>query len=186
MRDIKRSKSDRVIKELSTVTSIEPVTPEFRRRGQSALDVLKRSPRVKSGGFLTKVRLFDFGRQGDQERIVTDFLRTCTHRQLKVRQDGYSLRSYVYSVECGTADDVEVLSRTVGVRSVAGMPLLRTIRPNAVNPRPLPAGLPRSDGLNGDYPVVAVVDSGIANSSSEHTSFVPRERFHTLIRFACC
>src|SRR5207247_9142269 len=74
MRDIRRSKSDLVIKELSTVTSIEPVTPELRRRGQTAVDVLKRSPRGKSGGFLTRVRLFDFGRQGDQERIVTDFL----------------------------------------------------------------------------------------------------------------
>lgn len=175
-REIKRSKSDQVVKELSTVTSIEPVTPELRRRGQTALDVVKRSPRVKSGGFLTRVRLFDFGRQGDQERIVTDFMSVCTGRRLKVLQDGYSPRSFVYSVECGTADDVEALSRTVGVRSVAGMPLLKTIRPNAANPRPLPPGLPRSDGLNGDFPVVAVVDSGIASVSADlETWIVGRE-----------
>ena len=37
--------------------------------------------------------------------------------------------SFTYGAECKTVDDVDALSRVVGVRSIAPMPLIRTIRP---------------------------------------------------------
>lgn len=170
--DVVSNESERVIKELSSVELIEPITPDMRRHGQSALEVLKHSPRVGETGFLTRVRLFDFGRAGKQENVVSDFLAICKARKLLARTEGYDPRSYVYSVECNTTEDVEALSRIVGVRSLIGMPLLRTIRPQAMNERPLPENLSMSAGLNGDFPVVAVVDSGISTASEAMNSWI--------------
>jgi len=68
---IKDSHSDQLIKELSSVETIEPVTPSDRRTGMRALDLLQRSPRGKDG-FITRVRLFNFGTEGDQHGFVDD------------------------------------------------------------------------------------------------------------------
>jgi hypothetical protein len=57
-------------------------------------------------------------------------------------------------------DDVEALSRVVGVRSIAPMPLIRTIRPRMFAAKPLPSAA----DVTGDFPVVVVVDSGIASN----------------------
>ena len=58
---------------------------------------------------------------------------------------------------------MEALSRVVGVRSIAPMPLIRTIRPRMFARQPLPA-LPGRGDVTGDFPVVVVVDSGIASN----------------------
>jgi serine protease AprX len=57
---------------------------------------------------------------------------------------------------------VELLSNIVGVRSVREMPLIKLLRPKAFNAEPLPENLPRPKDIDGDYPVVAVVDTGVA------------------------
>ena len=49
--------ADRIVKELSCIDAIEPITPTYRRDGAGAKDILRRSPR----GFITRVKLFDFG-----------------------------------------------------------------------------------------------------------------------------
>ncbi len=58
---INSNTSDKIVKELSCVESIEPISPQERRRGRESLDILKGSPRGRDG-FITRVRLFDFGR----------------------------------------------------------------------------------------------------------------------------
>lgn len=168
---IVEGESERLIKEISSITSIEPVTPFLRRQGRSAFQILQNSPSKQPGRFLTRVRLFDFGSPVDQGELVEDFLETCRRGQLEVRQDGYDPRSYVYSVECSNVDDVETLARTIGVRSVIGMPLLRAVRPTAINIRPLPSGLPRRESAS-DVPIVAVVDSGVSPACVELNSWV--------------
>ena len=65
---IESNESDRITKELSCVDTIEPVTPAFRRGGVEARDVLRRSPRGKDG-FVMRVRLFNFGADGNQPRL---------------------------------------------------------------------------------------------------------------------
>lgn len=159
---IENNKTDRITKELSCVETIEPVTPTYRRGGLEAKDVLRRSPRGKHG-FITRVGLFNFGGDSDQSKLIDDFKSTCRKRDIRVRSNrGYSSSSFTYEIECRNVNDVEALSRVIGVRSITPMPLIRTIRPRMFDAKPL-ANLPTRDDVMGDFPVVVVVDSGISD-----------------------
>ena len=167
---IEHGESDQVTKELSCVETIEPITPAFRRSGLEAADVLRHSPRGKNG-FITRVDLFNFGTDREQPRLVADLENACKRRDIALNTRGYSLSSFTYEAECRTVEDVEALSRVVGVRSITPMPLIRTIRPRMLASKPLPA-LPSADDVTGDFPVVVVVDSGIADDVPELESWV--------------
>lgn len=157
-----RDKSALVVKELSSIESIEPVTPEFRLGGQSPADILRHSPR-KDDGFLTRVQLFDFGPTRGQERLVNDFESSCKARNLRVSRGGYSENLAAFEVTCREVTDVEALSRIVGVRSIARMPIVRGIRRQVLNELTIPESLPAPKAPIRDYPVVVVVDSGISD-----------------------
>jgi hypothetical protein len=167
---IERSVTDQMTKELSCVETIELVTPTYRRSGLQAFEVLRNSPRGKNG-FVTRVGLFNFGADRDQPRLVQDLEAACKRRQIALSARGYSPSSFTYGAECRTVEDVEALSRVVGVRSIAPMPLIRTIRPGMFAARPLPA-LPTAAEVTGDFPVVVVVDTGIASNVPELESWV--------------
>jgi hypothetical protein len=126
---IEHNTSDQMTKELSCVETIEPVTPSYRRSGLDAADVLRNSPRGKNG-FITRVGLFNFGPDRDQPNLVADLQAVCKRRDITLSTRGYSPSSFTYEAECRTVDDVEALSRIIGVRSIAPMPLIRTIRAN--------------------------------------------------------
>jgi serine protease AprX len=173
---IETNTSDRVTKEISCVETIEPVTPSYRRRGVESSVLLRQSPRSKKG-FMTRVRLFNFGMDHDQPKLITNFEETCRHQGIKISTAGYSPSSYVYSAECHSIDDVNILSNIVGVRSISGMPLIRTIRPKMFNPKPLP-NLPTRRDIEGDIPVVVVVDSGISSQIPALESWVVGRESH--------
>lgn len=156
-----RGDSDRIVKEISTVETIEPVTPSDRLGGQAASDVLRTSPKIGSA-YLTKVQLFDFNDE-DQGKLVDDFLAHCKTAKIDVQRRGYSEKSYYYEAFCKSAGDVEKLSKVVGVRSIRRMPVIKTIRSHVVNQQALPSSLPEPDGGISSYPTVAVVDSGISD-----------------------
>lgn len=166
---IENKGSERLTKELSCVESIEPVTPAYRRRGLKPLDVLRRSPKGKDG-FITRIQLFNLG-DTDQERLIQDFKATCSAREIAVSSRGYSPTSFTYSAECKTAEDVDALSRIVGVRSVASMPIVRTLRPQSLSPAALPA-LPSRADIEGDVPVIVVVDSGVTDQIPALNSWI--------------
>jgi len=159
---ISKNHTDRIIKEISCIESIEPVTSTYRRQGIEAKDVLRKSPRGEKG-FITRVRLFNFGNNADQSKLVTNFEDVCQKRGIQLRMDGYSSSSFTYGAECLTVEDVDALSRVVGVKSVTGMPLIRTIHPMMYNPKPLQKLLTREE-VTGEIPVVVVVDSGISHN----------------------
>lgn len=167
---IEHNKSERMAKELSCVDAIEPVTPVFRRGGMDARDLLRRSPRGEHG-FITRVRLFNYGTDNDQPKLVDDFEATCRKRNIVVTRKGYSPSSFTYQIECRDVDDVEALSRVIGVRSILSMPLIRTIQPRMFNAKPLPK-LPTSGDVIGDFPVVVVVDSGVSDQIPELKSWI--------------
>lgn len=169
-RTIKENRTQQIIKELSSVEVIEPITPQFRRQNLQPLEILKRSPRRRKG-FLTRVRLFDFG-GNDQDRVVEDFHENCQLRKLAVDQNGYPPTSQVFAVECQTVEDVEAVSRIVGVRSINSMPLISTLRPRMLNIRALPADLPTRDQVAGDFPVVVLVDTGISDKNKRLVTWV--------------
>lgn len=167
---IESTQSKQVEKELSCVEVIEAVTPVYRRRGVEPKDILRRSPRSKDG-FITRVRLFNFGVDGDQAKLVANFEGACRTRKIRISTAGYSPGSFIYGAECRSVEDVEALSQVIGVRSVVSMPLIRTLRPKMLNPKPLPKLLTRQDVL-GDVPVVVVVDSGITDQIPELETWV--------------
>ena len=158
---IANDNSPQIVKELSSVESIEAVTAVRRRGGQPSEDVLKRSPR-KGIGFLTRVRLFGIGTEEEDELLTDELEGLCKVRGIRLDNSGYSPQSRTYAAECRTVDDVDALSRLVGVRSIAPMPLIRIVRPRSLAGQAMPI-LPTRDDVIGDVPVVVVVDSGISN-----------------------
>lgn len=162
--------SEQVVKEISSVEAIEAITPAFRRRGVAALDLLRRSPRTKNG-FRTRVRLFSLGPEIEQPALVANFEQACKERGIEIVRGGYAPASLVYGAECKSVEDVEALSRLVSVRSIASMPLIRTLRPKMANARALPKLVERGD-VTGDVPVVVVVDSGITSAIPALNSWV--------------
>jgi hypothetical protein len=159
---ISSSTNEQIVKELSCVETIEPITPAFRRSGLTADDVLRRSPRGAKG-FMTRVQLFNFGQDEQQKVLLSDFKDVCKSKGIDVSQDGYSPSSMIFAAECRAADDVEVLSKVIGVKSITQMPLMRAVRAQAANPMQLPKLLSPAE-VEGDVPVVVVVDSGITDT----------------------
>ena len=158
---VEEGDSDQLVKELSSVQSIEPVTPNSRLGNTSTRELLQNSPRGENG-FIVRVRLFDFGRDGDQEKLMADFEQTCRKRRIAITQDGYSLNSFIYAAECRNTNDVKSIADVVGVRSIHYMPLIQTVRPNISNTEKLPLLIDRTE-YSEDVPVVVVVDSGISD-----------------------
>lgn len=159
-----------MIKDLSTVQAIEPVTPEWRRKERSSRDVQEDSPVVDDDLFMTRVRLFELGDEHD-DQLNEAFLKTCRERSLPVTRSGYG-GEQIYAVGCRSEGDIEALSGLISVRSVIGMPMLRTIRSQVFNKTEAPPDLPGPADVEGDYPVVVVVDSGITETTPALSGWV--------------
>jgi serine protease AprX len=167
---IEENTSEQITKELSCIESIEPVTPMLRRRGQSALDILQRSPK-RDSSFVTRVSLFDFGGDEDHGPLRTQFEALCEERGIALSRRGYNRNGHTYAAHCRTTADIDALAGVVGVRSISHMPLVRMIRPRGMKPQPLPA-LPRRASDDTDVPVVVVVDSGVTDTLPALQSWV--------------
>ena len=85
---IESGTSDQVLKEISSIESIEPVTPALRRKNVEPADLLRRSPRGRRG-FITRVRLFDLGGEREQPALVEDFEDVCRQRKIRLIPGGY-------------------------------------------------------------------------------------------------
>ena len=174
---IESNQSERIVQELSSVEVIEPITPAFRRGKATSVDILKHSPRRRDS-FLTRITLYDYSESAEQDRLVEDFFNSAKKAKVEVRQAGYSANSFTFEAACQSVDQVEEMSRVVGVRSISPMPVLRSILPQDLNLKAVIEGLPRAENLNGDSPIVAVVDSGISETNPDlATWIVGRESF---------
>lgn len=160
--------SDQVVKDLSGIQSIQAVTPVNRRVGLSAKEVLQRSPRRK-GGFMTRVSLFDMGPGEGAAQVTINFEALCQQHGIALDRRGYSRGTY--AAECKSVDDVDVISRAIGVRSITKMPLVKMIKPKMMNVTAAPK-LPVRSAENGDVPVVVVVDSGISEANADLKSWI--------------
>ena len=149
----------KLVKEISSIETIEPITPEDRCGGQSPDDVIRRAPKDGDKGYLTRVQLFDLGR--GETSLEDDFKKQCAASSIEVRQGGYSVDSRYFEVVCQKPADVALISKIVGVRSIRQMPTLTFIRIESGATRPLPEDLPVPTSPLNQYPVVGVVDSGV-------------------------
>ena len=109
-RNIEINEAKSIVKEISTIEVIEPITPVFRRKRLSPIEILKKSPR-RNDGFVLQVRLFDFG-QEDQRKHIEHFQSICEKRNLTVDQKGYDNASQVFAVRCKDVADVEAFTHT--------------------------------------------------------------------------
>lgn len=173
---IENNETDQVTKELSCVESIEAITPKFRKKGLKSRKILSRSP--KSGtGFVTRVRLFNYNDEFEQSQLLDEFEKKCSERNIQISSKGYSSTSNIFAAVCQTEEDVDILAELIGVRSVENMPIIRTVRPMAYNKKPMPKLLRRKN-VDGDLPVVVVVDSGISSQNKIFNEWVTgRESF---------
>lgn len=159
---VTRGTRDKIVKEISTVETIEPITPEYRLGGLTANDVLRYSPKTEDG-YVTKVQLFDMNAPDIQAKMVNDFTTECETLKVKISKRSYSNNSYYFEAVCQNASQVDGLSKHVAVRSLKSMPVLRIVQPQVAEISQLPANLPDPTSNIGDYPIVAVVDSGITD-----------------------
>ena len=158
--------SQRIVKELSAVSVIEPITPELRRGGRTARDILRDCPR-RSNGFLARVRLFDFDDGGVQGALYKDFIGICQRREISVASDGYSERSLTYAVNCRSVDDIEAIAACAGVRSISAMPIVRVAHQTFACAGLAPTN-PSSPHVPGsDLPGAVLVDSGVSRGQSD-------------------
>lgn len=157
--------SQRIVKELSAVSVIEPVTPEIRRGGRTARDILRDSPR-RSNGFLVRVRLFDFDDGGVQGKLYKDFIGICQRRDIAVASDGYSERSLTYGANCGSVDDIEAIAACAGVRSIAAMPIVRVAHQTLAYTGLAPTNPSSAHGYGSGLPSGVAVDSGVSKGLS--------------------
>ncbi len=167
---IENNTSEQLIKELSCVETIEPITPTFRRGGLESAEVLRKSPRGDHG-FVSRVSLFNFSNENEQVEIFKNFVDVCRRRKIPFAQRGYAPSSFTYEIECRDVTDIEALSKVIGVRSLGRMPLIRTIRPQMINKKPLP-NLPGREKDANDIPVVVVVDSGVSSQIPDLETWV--------------
>lgn len=173
---IEANTSEGIIKELSCIESIEAITPALRRRGLSSEEILCNSPRRKHG-FITRVKLFNFDENEEQDVLVSEFIHVCKERGIGLDSRGYSLSSWTFAAECTSVNDIQFLSQIIAVRSISYMPLVRTIKPKSLDHESMP-DLPTRDSANTDIPVVVVVDSGITDKiASLNTWVVGRDKY---------
>jgi hypothetical protein len=98
-------------------------------------------------------------------------MQICAERGIALNANGYSKSSMTYSAWCRNENDVEAMSKFIGVRSVSHMPMVRMIRPRTMNLQPMP-NLPQRDFKDSDVPVVVVVDSGITDQVPALNSWI--------------
>ena len=166
----KRKEPKQLLKDLSTVDSIDPITPDFRLGNISAKELLRKSPK-RGDRFMLRVKLFDFASDCDREKLTADFEETCNKRGIGISWEGYYQNSFTCAAECRNTSDVKALSRVIGVRSIRRMPLIRTLKPQTLGTLALPAFPARSD-YSGDVPAVVLVDTGVSDEPPQLRDWV--------------
>ena len=159
------SSSRQMVKEISTVTEITPVSAEQRLAGSDPEEVLETAPKSRrkraQGRRLIKVKLFDFDEPVEQEEQTKRFERLLKQQKLPFSRQEVFANQDIYIVECASASDVRFLANVVMVRSVGRVPVFRTFLDAGFEPRPTPQPLLALKGDPKNYPIVGLIDSGV-------------------------
>lgn len=160
--------SQQLTKEISTVQEIAPYSPEERLSGNKPNDVLENAPKSKNAKSkerrLIKVKLFDLGEPHEQEVQTARFEQVLKQQKLPFSKQEIFQNQDIYVVECATSNEVEFLANNLMVRSVGRVPVFRTFLDKGFEPRPISASLLPLNGDPKNYPIVAIVDSGISQN----------------------
>lgn len=172
---IESNETQKVVKDISTLESLEPITAAYRLRGMDSNSILERSPR-HSQGFVVRVKLFDFGYHDAEDQFTKEFIALCEARNIEYNASHYS-SDRTFSVVCKNTEDLDQLSNVVGIRSISSMPTIKVLRPKAAQNLNLP-NLPMPSIPKENLPSVVIVDSGIDKQIPELSAFtVDRQEF---------
>lgn len=167
----------RLLKDISTVHNLRPVVPADRLSGKSAQDLFTAAPKVKDRASI-KVSLFAYDDSREDNASRSSFEGLLQQGQLTYTKLAQFTDQDVYRVMCRSEEDVEALSNYVMVRSVSQLPVFRSLVRKQFNFQKAPNDLPGIDDSPLEYPVVAVVDSGIAQDNPRLDEWVAgRERY---------
>jgi hypothetical protein len=147
-------------KAISTVRSIVPIKPEDRLSGLKPEELFEAAP-SDEGRKLIKVTLFDYGDPDEQEANVIEFeVFLFKHDIPNERQEEFKTQD-VFTVKCKSPEEISILANAIMVRNISKVPVFRALRDLKLNPRPLPPNLQKIGTDPADFPIVAVVDSGV-------------------------
>jgi serine protease AprX len=154
--------SKEVLKAISTLKKIEPVTPKDRLNGATHQSVYDAAPEGKGGKKRIKVSLFDYLGQTSQKAKLDHFLALTSELHMEASRLGSSSNRDTFVVSCRDAEQVRQLSRILSVKSIKPLPIFRLISHRTQKQTTPLADLPMPGAAVHEFPVVAVVDSGIA------------------------
>ena len=161
-RRIRTGDGPKTIKAISAVTEISPFSPSDRLRGATAEEVFRKAPvDARSGKRIIKVQLFIYRDTQGQDGLQQEFDFVKTELSLTEIDAPWSPRKARHIILCDRPSQIEGLSKVISVKSIAAMPVFRVLKGQNLPYRPLPAGLPIPALPPRNYPIVAVVDSGI-------------------------
>lgn len=158
---IKVGLSPALEKAISTVQEIAPLTANDRLSGIAPDQLFDDAPRDGEDR-LIKVTLFDYGDADEQDASIIEFETLLFSKDIEGKREELYRDQDVYTVRCRSVDQINSLANAVMVRSVAKVPVFRTLRDLRLNPRPMPATLKKLGADPTDFPIVAVVDSGVS------------------------
>lgn len=166
-----------LLKAISTLKKIEPFTPKDRLNGETHQAVFDAAPRAKDNTKRVKVMLFDYLGQATQQAKLDYFLARTRQLHMEATRLAASSQRDTFVVSCTDADQVRDLSRILSVKSIKPLPTFRLISHRSRNQSPPPNDLPMPVGAANEYPIVGVVDSGIASSHALSPWIYGRENF---------
>lgn len=168
---------DQLKKEISAVKELRPIQPEDRLNGIPAAALFSAAPDMR-GRRPVKVKLFNYSNAETQANELAEFESQLQGKALSfVRHPQYKQQD-IYTVTCKIEADVDFLANLLSVRSVGLIPMFRTLKQARLNSRPMPTSILASESDPAAFPIVGVVDSGVAKSIPELEPWIyGRERF---------
>jgi serine protease AprX len=169
--------SPQVIKEISAIKELRPVTPKDRLGSLEADTLFAKAHMVRDQHFV-KVKLFTTGSEREQNDLRTAFEAQLQRRPISALRNPQYRGQDIYIVGCRSSEDVQTISNLVMVRSVGIIPMFRPLRGQRLNSRTMPEDLREIYADPSSFPIVAVVDSGVSSKIAPLESWIyDRERF---------
>ncbi|MDR3405893.1 MAG: S8 family peptidase [Chthoniobacter sp.] len=154
---------EQLVKEISAIKELRPIEPKDRLSGIPPEKLFLAAPKAKDRRAI-KVKLFNYSNPSTQADELAGFESQLQTKTMSFVRHPQFKGQDIYTVTCKTADDVAFLSNVLSVRSVGLVPLFRTLKAARLNPRPMPSSIPSSESDPGSFPIVGVVDSGVATN----------------------
>lgn len=157
---IKQKKSNNIRKSISTIKEINIVSSQRKMHGYNSKQLFDNSPLIK-GKKTLKVSLFDYRNDTENEVKDHEFEAYLDSNNVNFEKCSQYHNRDIYKIQVKNENDISIVSKALMVREVSPLPTFRAIKSTHFDSVPFPKKLPGIGENFSNYPVVAVVDSGI-------------------------